>query len=255
MNPLSPIVLKFGTGILAESNGCALDEEQFRRLAIEVSGLIKQGKPCILVTSAAIAAGVHSLKLAQRPADVAGKQACAAVGQPALMAFYERHFAVHGITTAQLLLTQEDISNSKRRHNAQVTLRHLLAFPNVLPIINENDSVTTEEISFGDNDQLSAAVAIMMQASLLILLTSTDGLIEKKGSRIPVVTNFEEALSHVTEEKGEHSTGGMKAKLKAVAAATSAGIETVVAHGRQANQLQKILAREDVGTRFLGVVE
>lgn len=248
---MNPIILKFGTGILAEPNGCALEEKQFQRLAAEVAKLIKSGRRCILVTSAAIAAGVHALKLSQRPVDVAGKQACAAVGQPALMAFYERYFAAHGITTAQLLLTQEDILNSKRCHNAQITLNHLLAFPNVLPIINENDSVTTEEITFGDNDQLAAAVATMMKASLLVLLSTTDGLLQRDGNRIAVVTNIEEIFSHVTDEKGAHSTGGMKAKLKAVSTAVQAGIETVIAHGRVPDQLQKILAREDVGTRFV----
>ncbi len=248
------VVLKFGTGILAETGGCALDAAQFKCLAAEIAALMKEGISCILVSSAAIAAGVHALRLARRPADVAGKQACAAVGQPALMAAYANYFAPHGITTAQLLLTQEDIVNEKRRHNAQVTLKHLLSMPQVLPIINENDSVATDEITFGDNDQLSAAVAIMMKARLLILLTSTDGLIAMNGKvapeRIPVVTDFQHALSHVTSEKGEHSTGGMEAKLKAVATAVEAGIETVIANGRASDQIQKILAGEDVGTRF-----
>lgn len=249
---MHPVLLKFGTGILATPGGCALDQTQFQRLTAEVAELIKRGIPCILVSSAAIAAGVHALRLSERPSDVAGKQACAAVGQPALMAAYERSFTVHGITTAQLLLTQEDLLHEKRRHNAQVTLKYLLSLPNVLPIINENDSVATEELSFGDNDQLSAAVAIMMKARLLILLTNADGLMETKGKaeRIPVVTDFQYALSHVTTEKGEHSTGGMKAKLKAISSSVHAGIETVIAHGRKPDQIQKILLREDVGTRF-----
>ncbi len=248
------VVLKFGTGILAESGGCALDAAQFEHLAAEIAALMKQGIPCVLVSSAAITAGVHALGLPKRPAHLAGKQACAAVGQPALMAAYAQSFAAHGVTTAQLLLTQEDIVDEKRRHNAEVTLQHLLSMPQVLPIINENDSVATDEITFGDNDQLSAAVAIMMKARLLILLTSADGLMAMSRKappvRIPVVTDFEDALSHVTSEKGEHSTGGMQAKLQAVARAVEAGVETIIANGRTPGQIQKILAREDIGTRF-----
>jgi glutamate 5-kinase len=248
------IVLKFGTGVLATPGGCAIDKAQFRRIAAEVASIMQQGVSCVMVSSGAIAAGVHTLGLDARPADQAGKQACAAVGQPALMAAYAKYFSRHGITTAQLLLTHEDIYTEQRRHNAQATLKRLLASPHVLPIINENDSVAVEELKLGDNDQLSAEVAIMMEARSLILVTSSDGLREKtkKGSRrIPIVTNLEEAFPHVTPEKGEHSTGGMTTKLQAVAAATGAGIETFILHGRKSKQITKALAGNDVGTRFL----
>ena len=255
MNSSSPVIFKFGTGILAEPGGCAIDLGQVRRFAKEISGLIKQGIPCILVSSAAIAAGVHALGLEKRPTDVAGKQACAAVGQPALMAAYAKCCARHGITTAQLLLTHEDIFTEKRRCNAQETLKRLLASPNVLPIINENDSVAIEELNLGDNDQLSAEVAIMMKARFLMLLTSSDGLMETAGAaspkRIPRVSNIQEILCHVTPEKGEHSRGGMTTKLKAVEAAMAAGIETVIADGRKPKQIEKALMGRDVGTRFL----
>ncbi len=252
---LSPIVLKFGTGILAEPGGCAIDLVQVQRFAKEISGFIKQGIPCILVSSAAIAAGVHTLRLSQRPTDTAGKQACAAVGQPALMAAYAKYFARHGITTAQLLLTHEDIFTEKRRANAQETLKRLLSSPHVLPIINENDSVATEELNLGDNDQLSAEVAIMMQARLLMLLTTSDGLMATAGEvspkRIPVVANLQEILCHVTPDKGEHSRGGMTSKLKAVKTTVAAGIETIIADGRRPQQMERALAGEDVGTRFV----
>lgn len=255
LQPRSPIVLKFGTGILAEPGGCAIDHLQISRFAKEVSHLIKQGIPCILVSSAAIAAGVHALGLEKRPLDIAGKQACAAVGQPALMAAYARCFVHYGITTAQLLLTHEDIFTEQRRSNAQETLKKLLASPNVLPIINENDSVATEELNLGDNDQLSAEVAIMMKACLLLLLTTSDGLMAREGGivlrRIPKVIDIREILCHVTPEKGEHSRGGMITKLKAVEAAMEAGIETVIADGRQPGQIEMALAGEDIGTRFL----
>jgi glutamate 5-kinase len=255
LQPLSPIVLKFGTGILAEPGGCAIDLFQIRRFAKEISHLIRQGIPCILVSSAAIAAGVHALGLAKRPSDVAGKQACAAVGQPALMAAYAKYFLRYGVTTAQLLLTHEDIFTEKRRSNAQETLKCLLASPHVLPIINENDSVATEELNLGDNDQLSAEVAIMMKARLLLLLTTSDGLRARAGDgmgkRIPQVNDIGQILCHVTPEKGEHSRGGMKTKLKAVEAAIKAGIETVIADGRQPKQIEMALGGKNVGTRFL----
>ena len=249
------IVLKFGTGVLATPGGCAIDVAQIERFAAEISTLIKQGVPCVMVSSAAIAAGVHALGLEKRPADQAGKQACAAVGQPALMAAYSKYFARHGVTTAQLLLTHEDIFTETRRHNAQVTLERLLASSHVVPIINENDSVAVEELSLGDNDQLSAQVAIMMKARFLMLLTSADGLMAMaegtSPKRIPLVTNLQEVLCHVTPEKGEPSTGGMATKLQAVALATAAGIETVIADGRKPRQIERALAGEDVGTRFL----
>jgi len=174
---LRPIVLKFGTGILAREGGCSLDPTQFRRLSAEIAELVKGGIPCVVVSSAAVAAGVDALGLPSRPVDLAGKQACAAVGQPALMGAYTRHFARHGLRPAQLLLSHEDIFDAGRRRNASVTLKKLLASPGVVPIINENDSVAVEELRFGDNDRLSAEVAQLVGARLLILLTSADGLL------------------------------------------------------------------------------
>ncbi len=251
-----PIVLKFGTGILAKEGGCSLDMAQFRRLTAEIATLTASGIPCVVVSSAAVAAGVDALCLPRRPSDLAGKQACAAVGQPLLMGAYARHLARHGLRPAQLLLTHEDIFDPDRRHNASVTLRKLLASQGVIPIINENDSVAVEELRFGDNDRLSAEVAQLLGARLLILLTSTDGLLAKAQGRssgavrIPLVSDIQEAFRHVTPEKGEHSTGGMNAKLQAVARAVGAGIETVIAHGRKKGQITRAVAGLDVGTRF-----
>lgn len=252
---LRPVVLKFGTGILAREGGCSLDTIQFRRLCREIAELVASGIPCVVVSSAAVAAGVDALALPKRPTDLAGKQACAAVGQPALMGAYTRHLARHGLRPAQLLLTHEDIFDAGRRRNASVTLSKLLTSPGVIPIINENDSVAVEELRFGDNDRLSAEVAKLLNAQLLILLTSADGLLSKasknsKPTRIPVVTDIAEAFRHVTPEKGEHSTGGMKAKLQAVETAVKAGVATVIAHGRKKGQIAGAVEGIDVGTRF-----
>lgn len=251
-----PVVLKFGTGILAREGGCSLDGAQFRRLSAEIAGLVASGVPCVVVSSGAVAAGVDAMKLAKRPSDLAGKQACAAVGQPALMEAYGRHLARHGLRPAQLLLTHDDIFDTGRRRNASVTLSKLLSSPGIVPIINENDSVAVEELRFGDNDRLSAEVAQLVNARLLILLTSADGLMalpskaDGKPVRIPQVADIREAFRHVTPEKGEHSTGGMSAKLQAVQTAVAAGIETVIAHGRKKGRIAGAVAGEDVGTRF-----
>ena len=171
-----PVVLKFGTGILAREGGCSLDPSQFRNLCGEIARLVKQGIPVIVVSSAAVAAGVDALGLKKRPSDLAGKQACAAVGQPVLMTAYSHHLGRHGLRPAQLLLTHDDIFDAGRRRNASITLSKLLQSPGVVPIINENDSVAVEELRFGDNDRLSSEVAQLVKARLLILLTCADGL-------------------------------------------------------------------------------
>lgn len=252
------VVLKFGTGTIAKSGGCEIDQKQVQRLAAEVSELIKSGTSCVLVTSAAIAAGVHALKWEERPSDVSGKQAAAAVGQPALMAEYKRCFEKHGVTTAQLLLSHDDIYDAQRRHNAYETLKRLLQEPNVLPIINENDSVAIEEIRFGDNDQLSSEVALLVHAKLLLLVTTADGLMAtsedavEKGQRIPIVRDVKEAFKHVTSEKGKHSTGGMKTKLQAVERAVNAGITAFILNGHLPGQIGAALEGQDVGTCFPG---
>jgi len=266
-----PVVLKFGTGILAREGGCSLDPSQFRNLCGEIARLVKQGIPVIVVSSAAVAAGVDALGLKKRPSDLAGKQACAAVGQPVLMTAYSRHLGRHGLRPAQLLLTHDDIFDAGRRRNASITLSKLLQSPGVVPIINENDSVAVEELRFGDNDRLSSEVAQLVKARLLILLTSADGLmassspasmtssktssrtslkLSSKLQRIPVVTEIRDAFRHVTPDKGEHSTGGMQAKLLAVQSAVDAGIETIIAHGRKRDQIAGAIAGKDVGTRF-----
>lgn len=253
-----PVVLKFGTGILACQGGCSLDVAQFRRLCAEIAEVVASGIPCVVVSSAAVAAGVDALHLSKRPTDLAGKQACAAVGQPVLMGAYTKHLARHGLRPAQLLLTHEDIFEPNRRGNASTTLKKLLTSPGVIPIINENDSVAVEELRFGDNDRLSAEVAELLGARMLILLTNADGLLAKvsKGAepmrlvRIPIVTDIAEAFRHVTPEKGEHSTGGMRTKLQAVETAIEAGVETVIAHGRKKGQIAGAIKGLDVGTRF-----
>lgn len=243
------IVLKFGTGVLTRQNGCQLDPSQFSEIARQVAALRQAGHACIIVSSAAIAAGVDALGLPARPDDLPGKQACAAAGQPRLMRLYERVFARHGLLPAQLLLTHDDIDSTIRRRNALATLERLLSIPRVVPIINENDSVAVEELRVGDNDRLGAETAILLQADLFIVLTSTDGILGN-GRRIPIVRDFEELAGHITDERGKYSVGGMRTKVEAVRMAVEAGVPSVIVDGRRSGTILLAAAGRSVGTRF-----
>lgn len=247
---MSRIVLKFGTGVLSKSAGRALDNAQFRRIASEVSALVRDGHQCIMVSSAAIAAGVHVMGLTQRPEDLPGKQACAAAGQPELMRLYATAFRPHDLTVAQLLLTHGDIDSRIRRQNAHNTIERLLAAKNIVPIINENDSVAVEEVRFGDNDRLSAEVAQLVEADFLMLLTSSDGLMDSDGHRIAVAKNVSDVFQYVRPDKGEMSVGGMRTKLQAVDYALSHKIPVSILDGRKPGQIPAAFAGQDVGTHF-----
>jgi glutamate 5-kinase len=243
------IVLKFGTGILATPDGSSLDKKQFRHLAADVAGLMDDGHKCIIVSSGAVAAGLRVLGLSERPTDLFTVQACAAVGQSKLMQFYHTAFASHQLDVAQLLLTHGDLDSRTRYTNAKNTLRRLLKAEKIVPVVNENDSVAVEELRFGDNDLLSAEVAMLAEADLLILLTSVDGLMHG-GKPIPVVTDVDHAARFVRREKGKFSVGGMVSKLDAVKMAIRARIPTVIANGRHPGVIRKIILRKQIGTRF-----
>lgn len=250
-NSTRRIVLKFGSGILARARGVALDERQFTRLAAEVAGLVRAGHECVVVSSGAVAAGIGVLGWKERPRELAAVQACAAVGQSRLMGMYAEKFAAHGLNVAQLLLTHGDLDSRTRHRNAKNTLGRLLESKAVVPIINENDSVAVEELRFGDNDRLSAEVAMLAEADLLIILTSVDGLLDAENARIPVVADIGAVSRFVREDKGKLSVGGMVSKLDAVKLAVRAGIPVVVANGRRAGLIPRIVAGANVGTRFL----
>lgn len=245
------VVLKFGSGILALPEGNALDESQFAALAGAVAGLVHGGVQCIVVSSGAVAAGMPVLGLATRPADLTTRQACAAAGQSKLMGMYSEKFRTHGLQVAQLLLTHGDMDSRVRRANAGNTLECLLSRGDVVPVVNENDSVAVEELRFGDNDHLSAEVAMLAGADLLVILTSVDGLMDAAGRVVPVVRNIEEVTGLVREEKGKLSVGGMVTKLEAVRLAVGAGIPTVIANGRKAGMIGEIVAGGAGGTRFM----
>ncbi len=245
------IVLKFGSGILTRPNGNSLDESQFGKLAEAVAGLVKRGSQCIVVSSGAVAAGMPVLGLKERPTDLATRQACAAAGQSRLMNLYSEKLGAHGLRVAQLLLTHGDLDSRMRRENAGNTLERLLERGNVVPIVNENDSVAVEELRFGDNDHLSAEVATLAGAELLIILTSVDGLMDANGKVVPEVRDIEAVASLVREDKGKLSVGGMVTKLEAVRMAVSVGITTVIANGRKPRGIAAIAEGKPGGTRFL----
>jgi glutamate 5-kinase len=244
------ILLKFGSGILTRPRANALDEKQFDRLTADVAQLVRGGCECIIVSSGAVAAGMRVVGLRERPLDLTTGQACAAVGQSKLMHLYASMFAKHHLNVAQLLLTHSDLDSRIRHQNAKNTLRRLLECKNVVPVVNENDSVALEELRFGDNDRLSAEVAVLAEAQLLILLTGVDGLMDHAGKRIPIVADVGEAAHFVRKEKSRFSVGGMVTKLEAVKLATAAGIPSVIANGRRAGIILRIAAGERVGTFF-----
>jgi glutamate 5-kinase len=244
------IVFKFGSGILANPKGNNLERRQFQRLSREVAAQVKAGHQCVVVSSGAVAAGLDALGFSERPEDLASRQACAAVGQTELMHLYAEMFAGHDLRVAQLLLTHGDLDSRSRYRNIQATLERLLQGGQVVPIINENDSVAVEELKFGDNDQLSAQVAILARADLLVLLTSVPGLLDAKGRTVPQVTDLHKVSGLVRQEKGRLSVGGMGSKLQAVKAAVDAGISTWIISGREPGQIGAALKGRANGTWF-----
>jgi glutamate 5-kinase len=216
-----------------------------------VAELVAAGHVCLVVSSGAVAAGLGALGLLERPEALSARQACAAIGQSKLMQLYSREFARHELTVAQLLLTHGDLDSRTRYQNARNTLECIFDRRSVVPIINENDSVAVEELRFGDNDRLSAEVAILAKADILILLTSVDGLLDEAGRTVPEVAEIDSVANIVRQEKGRLSVGGMNSKLQAVKIATDAGIPTWIASGLIPGQIGAIVSGKPAGTRFL----
>lgn len=243
------LVLKFGSGILSNPEGNTLDRRQFDRLGREVAELMEAGHECLIVSSAAVAAGLSALGLKERPARLSDRQACAAVGQSLLMQRYASVFARHGLTVAQLLLTHSDLDSRKRHDNARNTLERLFE-GRIVPVVNENDSVAVEELNFGDNDRLSAEVAVLVEADQLIILTGVDGLLNADGRVVPLVKDIDAVAPLVRGDVGRLSTGGMVTKLQAARAAVAAGIPVWIANGRKPGLLAAIVAGQKIGTRF-----
>lgn len=250
------IVIKVGTSTLAHDSG-RLNIRRVEELCKVMSDLKNAGHELILVTSGAIGMGVGKLGLNRRPSDMPTKQAAAAVGQCELMYTYDRLFSEYNHTVAQILLTASDVKNEERHENFKNTLNRLLEL-NVLPIINENDTIATEEIAVGDNDTLAAIVAESADADLLLLLSDIDGLYtsdphkDPDAKLIPLVTELDRSIMALGGEKGSSlGTGGMRTKLSAAVIATEAGCDMIIANGSDPKIIYDIADGKSVGTRFL----
>jgi glutamate 5-kinase len=250
------MVVKVGTSTLAHRTGL-LNLRHVESLCRVLSDLKNAGHEVILVSSGAIGMGVGKLSLGQRPSDMPTKQAAAAVGQCELMYTYDKLFSEYRHNVAQILLTAQDVEQPLRRENFHNTVTRLLEL-GALPIINENDTVATEEIAIGDNDTLSATVAASLSADLLVLLSDIDGLYDADphscaGAHIlPQVEHITPEILALAGGKGSAlGTGGMVTKLHAAQIATAAGVEMVIANGATPELLYDIVEGKKVGTRFL----
>lgn len=254
------LVVKVGTSTLAHPTG-RLNIRHVETLCKVLSDIKNAGHQVILVSSGAIGMGVGKLGLAARPEDMPGKQATAAVGQCELMYTYDKLFGEYNHTVAQILLTGADVEHTGRRQNFVNTLGRLLEF-GALPIINENDTVATEEIGVGDNDTLAAIVAVCARADLLVLLSDIDGLYTADPRRdpaarlIPVIKEITPGLlAHAGGSGSALGTGGMQTKLRAAAMVTAEGADMVITNGGHPERLYDIVEGRPVGSRFLGKKE
>ncbi len=254
---LKRLVVKIGTNLLTRDN--TLDIRYIESISSQISGLRKRGIQVLLVSSGAIGMGASHLGLQSSITDIKMRQACAAIGQPLLMHRYSESFGKYAIPIAQVLLTREVLDNRKSFLNLKNSIETLLSL-GVIPIINENDSVSTAEIgnAFGDNDSLSALVASKVDAQLLVLLTDIDGLYnadprkDNSARQIKTVEAItEETFSFAGSAGSTFSTGGMKTKLNAALIAGTAGCKTIIAHGKKENILERIIDGEEEGTLFM----
>lgn len=254
LKDISRIVLKLGTGVLTDQQKQP-DLGQMAQLVAQVAEQCQAGKELVLVSSGAVGAGMGALGYAKRPTDLAELQACAAVGQSRLMAIYEQLFSRFNLRVAQVLLTHDDLEHHERHLNARNTLLALLQ-RGVVPVVNENDAVSFTELKFGDNDRLSALVATLLPADLLIILTTVDGLIENFGRTNPKVLSLVERIDAAVEREAGGTTsitatGGMDSKIQAAKIVIRSGIPLVIASGRKKTALARILQGQEEGTLFV----
>ena len=263
------IVIKLGTAVLMSDEGAGIASDRFLEVVGSIAELKRSGREVLLVSSGAIGLGAERLGMQRRPQLVSLKQACAAVGQGRLMSLYSDAFDTHGISIAQVLLTEEDFSNRKRYLNLRSTITKLLDL-GVLPIINENDTVSTAEIeyteavsytkvNFGDNDKLSALVASKMEADLLVLLTDVAGLhtgnpVDSTDARlIPVVERITPEIEELATDRkaSRFGRGGMKTKLEAARIAAQSACAVIITSGKEPHVIDRVFSGEELGTLFI----
>ncbi|MBI5074105.1 MAG: glutamate 5-kinase [Nitrospirae bacterium] len=249
------IVVKIGSNIIASARE-GLDTNMIDRISGDISIIASEGNDVVIVSSGAVAAGMKKLGMKTKPTDIRFKQAAAAVGQSSLMWAYEKAFADKGKKVAQVLLTREDFAERKKYINAKNTLLTLLSY-DVIPVINENDTVTTDEIKFGDNDNLAALVAIMIEADHLFILSDVDGLFENDPRTNPqakIISYVDEITPDIEQLAGDAGssvgTGGMYSKVLAAKKATSHGIAVNIINGKKAGLLIPAVTGQHYGTCF-----
>ncbi len=250
------IVVKVGTSTLAYDNG-KMNLQRMEKLVRVLADLHNSGKEVILVSSGAVGMGVGMIGLDEKPTDLVKKQALAAIGQLGLLRLYQKFFDDYNLTVAQVLLTKDGIENSLRRKNARNTLNELVDM-GIIPVVNENDTVITDEIEFGDNDTLSAAVATLIHADLLLILTNTDGVftadphIHRSAQKVPKVMNASDDLKDVDlEGSSKLGSGGMASKIAAAELCREHNVDVVIADGSEPATIMDVLEGKDLGTFFV----
>jgi len=254
LQQVTRIVVKLGTGVLTDSRKQP-DLAQMEQLVAQIVAQRQAGKEVVLVSSGAVGAGMGALGYKKRPNDLAELQACAAVGQSRLMAIYQKLFGAHSLAVAQILLTHDDLQHHERHLNARNTLVTLLRH-GVVPIINENDVVSFTELKFGDNDKLSALVASLLPADLLVILTTVDGVLENFGKAnqrtISTIARIDKAVESMAGGTDSvTAVGGMASKVEAAKIVVRSGIPLVIASGRKKQALARVVSGEEEGTLFV----
>ena len=257
MKPIKRIVVKVGTSTLTYETG-KTNIRRMVKLCSVLADLHNAGLDVVLVTSGAIGVGVGKLGLNEKPQDIPGRQAAACVGQTELMFMYDKFFSEYGQKIGQLLVTKSDFEQPERRENLSNAFQKLFEY-GAIPVVNENDSVATEEIVYGDNDSLSAIVAVLTGADLLVILTDIDGLFDANPNEdpdarlIPVVETITPEIEALCGGAGtSRGTGGMLTKVHAAKTATAAGIPVVVMNGSAPQDLYRVIDGHRIGTLFLG---
>lgn len=251
------IVVKIGSSSITHESTGNINYKKLERLVRILCDIKNQGKDIVLVSSGAIAVGRQTVGLSEKPKILSEKQACAAIGQCRLMMTYQKLFAEYNQTAAQILMTKYTMLNDDSLNNARNTFEELFKF-GAIPVVNENDTVSTYEIEFGDNDRLSALVCALVGADLLILLSDIDGLFTDDPNRNPnaefieTVTEIDENIRKMAKETASSvGTGGMSAKLAAATIATDAGADMVIANSKDVSVIEDIIEGKNVGTLFL----
>ncbi len=257
MKNLKRIVIKVGTSSLTYETG-KINIKKLESLVRVISDLRNRGVEVVLVSSGAVGAGVGKLNLPEKPDDIRAKQALAAIGQASLVSIYDRFFSEYGHSTAQVLLTKFILEEEERYKNTKNTFETMFEY-GVIPIVNENDVISTYELEFGDNDTLSAYIAELVEAEMLVILSDIDGLFDKNPAEnsdaklIPVVEKLDGSIAALAGGAGSRrGTGGMVTKLKAAEIVTPKGIDMIITNGANPERIYEIFEGKQVGTLFVG---